>query len=78
MLIPSESPIHCKELPTHLGFVGEFLPETWPAECALVPGHCAYDMPATQSKPGMKLRHGARQRQHLGEYADACKNLIWV
>lgn len=40
MLIPSESPIHCKELPTYLGFVGEFLPEVWPAECALVPGHC--------------------------------------
>lgn len=42
MLIPSESPIHCKELPRNLGFVGEFLPEIWPAECALVLGHCVH------------------------------------
>lgn len=40
MVIPSESSIHCEELPTLLGLVGEFWPETWPAECALVPGHC--------------------------------------
>lgn len=35
MLIPNESPIHCKDVAALLGFVGEFWPETRP-----VPGHC--------------------------------------